>query len=96
LQNERQPRNSATVQNPVEVDLYNQPTFLHDRANVLSSTIELNTNQQPKKSENHEEQNGVHSTMNPEVTARMLYVSIKWVKTLPSFVILNLADQVGN
>lgn len=96
VQNERQPRNSATVQNPVEVDLYNQPSFLHDHANVLSSTIELNTNQQPKRSENNEEQNEVQSSMNPEVTARMLYVSVKWTKTLPSFVMLNLTDQVNN
>ncbi|KAI6191735.1 hypothetical protein M3Y97_00260000 [Aphelenchoides bicaudatus] len=96
VQNEaiRQPRNSATVQNPVEVDLYNQPNFLHDRSNVLSSTLDINPQQQPKKSEPSDEHQNGAQTINPEITARMLYVSIKWVKTLPSFTVLNLADQM--
>jgi hypothetical protein len=63
---------------------------------VLSTTVDLKPSMQQtspsKKSNNEDQQNGPQ--LNPEMTARMLYVAIKWVKTLPSFNMLSLSDQV--
>lgn len=93
VQNERQPRNSATVQNPIDSELYSQANFLHDRTNVLSTTIDLKSNSTKSiNKKSNEEESG--SSLNPEMTARMFFVAIKWTKTLPTFSMLSLSDQV--
>jgi hypothetical protein len=54
---------------------------------VLSTTIDLKS--PSKKAPTEEVQQ-----LNAEMTARMLYVAVKWVKTLPSFTMLSSSDQM--
>ncbi|CAD5229124.1 unnamed protein product [Bursaphelenchus okinawaensis] len=97
VQNERQPRNTATIQNPVEADFYNS-NFLQECPSVLSTTVDLNNvnfdlNSKSCKSSLDSELKELSANTNPEVSSRLLFMAIKWAKALPSFAQLQLQDQ---
>ncbi|KAI6224710.1 hypothetical protein M3Y95_00781400 [Aphelenchoides besseyi] len=107
VQNERQPRNTATIQNASDaVDLYPMhPLCRDDRtAQMMNSAFEFADSQRMGRSfvnSNALSMNSMDSTTipqcatNAEVVARMLFMAIKWTKSLPSFATLPLSDQMS-
>ncbi|KAI6181043.1 hypothetical protein M3Y98_00786400 [Aphelenchoides besseyi] len=107
VQNERQPRNTATIQSASDgVDLYPMhPLCRDDRtAQILNSAFEFADSQRIGRSfvnSNGVSINSMDSTTipqcstNAEVVARMLFMAIKWTKSLPSFATLPLSDQMS-
>ncbi|CAD5234899.1 unnamed protein product [Bursaphelenchus xylophilus] len=97
VQNERQPRNTATIQNPVEADFYNS-NFLQECPNVLSTTVDLNNvnfdlNAKCRRGSLETELKELSANTNPEVSSRLLFMAVKWAKALPSFAQLQSQDQ---
>lgn len=116
VQNERQPRNTATVQAPADAaEFYAQASFFRGCSTVLSTAMDLRATEEPPKLSNTSEQTEDTASSNgndrsdsesasipemppaalKEACARLLYMSVKWAKTLPSFASLQLNDQVA-
>uniref|UniRef100_A0AC35U3N4 Nuclear receptor domain-containing protein n=1 Tax=Rhabditophanes sp. KR3021 TaxID=114890 RepID=A0AC35U3N4_9BILA len=87
VQNERQPRHMATIKNSIEGD--RNKLFSDFVENAKASTAEQTNSQFPVESSTTE-----GSSETSELSARILYMAIKWAKSLPSFSQLNANDQI--
>ncbi|KAK0426617.1 hypothetical protein QR680_009809 [Steinernema hermaphroditum] len=95
VQNERQPRNTATIRPPVHFDFANLKLLRECAGAVTAAVGDLNSsdkaNTPPSESALHSNY-GISDTLH-ETSQKIFHMAVKWARTLPSFTNLNRNDQ---
>uniref|UniRef100_A0A7E4V4Y0 Photoreceptor-specific nuclear receptor n=1 Tax=Panagrellus redivivus TaxID=6233 RepID=A0A7E4V4Y0_PANRE len=101
VQNERQPRNTATINaGAVENDIYLSQNLFRDCSNVLSTTIDLSPSSVASARAPSQPSPTPPAPLGPEAaelleTAQhVLLATVKWAKTVPAFTGLTMLDQI--
>uniref|UniRef100_A0A0K0FJX1 Hormone receptor 51 (inferred by orthology to a D. melanogaster protein) n=1 Tax=Strongyloides venezuelensis TaxID=75913 RepID=A0A0K0FJX1_STRVS len=98
VQNERQPRNMATIKNPSDLAMRNGNIFGDGSGALATTAIDvLKVNNDYTSDNITKPLSPLKNDISPEASelaARILYMSIKWAKSLPSFNQLSKSDQV--
>uniref|UniRef100_A0A0K0DUJ3 Nuclear receptor domain-containing protein n=1 Tax=Strongyloides stercoralis TaxID=6248 RepID=A0A0K0DUJ3_STRER len=98
VQNERQPRNMATIKNPSDLAMRNGNIFGDGGGALATTAIDvLKVNNEYSCESVSKSLSPIKNDISPETSelaARILYMSIKWAKSLPSFNQLSSSDQI--
>uniref|UniRef100_A0A0N4ZAI4 Nuclear receptor domain-containing protein n=1 Tax=Parastrongyloides trichosuri TaxID=131310 RepID=A0A0N4ZAI4_PARTI len=98
VQNERQPRNMATVKNPNDISMRSGSIFSDSNGALATTAVDVLKTSTDYTCDN------ITKLLSPkqdipsetsDVAAKILYMSVKWAKSLPSFSQLNINDQMA-